>query len=178
MLNPDYGKHLEINRLQIPPLKIRPFRQKNRGPTENISHFFSRFYGFFGLFPLQVFDLQPPTTVETLQKKSCPKTDGRFSLPSKMCHNRPVTVEMTGRNEGCERWTAANRPPAWRARRFGARNGSSAFGRLAGKRRCRARSKTCRPFRRQSKPIKANQSQSHLIKVRKAVTNHEPLNLT
>ena len=45
-----------------------------------------------------------------------------------MCHNRRMNVEMTGRNEGCEGWTAAKRQSALCAKRLGARNGSSAFG--------------------------------------------------
>jgi hypothetical protein len=40
-----------------------------------------------------------------------------------------MTVEMTGRNKGCEGWTAVKRQPALHAKRFGVRNDSSAFGR-------------------------------------------------
>ena len=91
--------------------KIGAILQKNRGPTEIILHFFSRFSGFLGFFPLQAIAFQQQAAIQPLQKKSCLKTDGRFSVRSGMCHNRRVNVETTGRNEGCEGWTAANAAP-------------------------------------------------------------------
>jgi hypothetical protein len=109
------------------------------GPTEIILHFFSRFYGFWGFCRLQPIAFQRQAAIRPLLKKSCLKTDGRFSLNSGMCHNRRMTVEMTGRNQGCERWAAVKRRPALRAQRFGARNDGSAFGHRAGKRPWRVR---------------------------------------
>ena len=99
---------------------------------------FLRFSGFLGFFPLQALDRQPPAAIKTLQKKSCLKTDGRFSLRPGLCHNPRMNVEMTGRNEGCEGWTAAICRPGLPAQCFGARNDSSAFRHSASKRRCRA----------------------------------------
>ncbi len=161
--------------------------QKNRGPTEIILHFFSRFFCFLGFFPLQALDWQPPAATQPLQKKSCLKTDGRFSVRTGLCHNPRMDVEMTGRNEGCESWTVVKRCPglparrfaarndsvcsvssclsAFRAQRFGARNDSSAFGHPAETRRWR--SHTPEPAglsgfnHTQSKLIKAIQTQSH-----------------
>ncbi len=132
-------KNLEISHLQISSLKILPFWQKKRGPTENILHFFSRFFRFWGFFPLQAVALQRPVVVQAFPKKSCQKTDGRFSVRPGMCHNRCVKVEISDWNEGRERWTAMKRRPALRARRFGARNDTSAFGHSAAKRPWRAR---------------------------------------
>ena len=113
-------------------LKKEGILQKIGGPTEIILRFFLRFSGFLRFFQLQavVFQRQPP--IRPLPKKSYLKTDGRFSFRSGMCHNRRMTVEMTGRNEGCEGWTAIKRQPAFAAKRFGARNDSSAFGHSAG----------------------------------------------
>ena len=135
--------------------KNRGHLQKNRGPTEIILHFFSSFSFFSGFFPLQAVAFQRQAPLAPLQKKSCLKTDGRFSVRPGMCHNRPVKVEMTDRNEGCEGWTAVKRRPALRAKRFGARNDSSAFGHPAGNRRWRAR--TPKPAALPV-PIKPNQS--------------------
>jgi len=41
-----------------------------------------------------------------LKNKSCLKTYRRFFVHSRMCLNKPVKVEMTGRDEGCERCAA------------------------------------------------------------------------
>ena len=41
-----------------------------------------------------------------LQNKSCLKTYRRFFVRSGMCLNKPVKVEMTGRDEGCGRRAA------------------------------------------------------------------------
>ena len=157
-------KHLQISTLQIPSLKIRPLlqtcppqlgerRRKNRSPTEIILHFFSRFLGFLRFLPLQAIAFQRQAATQPLQKKSCLKTDGRFSLRPGLCHDRRMNVERTGRNEGCGGRTVLKRRPALPAPRFGARNDSSAFGRLAGNWRRRAHFKTCRPFGCQSHPI-------------------------
>jgi hypothetical protein len=74
-----------------------------------------------------------------LSKKSCQKHYRRFFVRSRTCHNRRVNVEATGRNRGCQGWTAVKRQPALRAKRLGLRNDSSAFGRRAEERRWRAR---------------------------------------
>jgi hypothetical protein len=108
--------------------KIEAILQKNGDPTKNISHFFSRFSCFPGFFHLQAIAFQRQAPLQPLPKKSCPKHYRRFFVRSGMCHNRRVIVEMTCRNEGCERWTAVKRQPALRAKRFGLRNDSSAFG--------------------------------------------------
>jgi len=118
--------HNESN-LQTMPLFIVCFWpkneaiwQKNGGPTETILHFFSRFSSFSGFFPLQPVVSEPLAPLQPLPKKSCRKHYRRFFVRSALCHNRRMTVEMTGRNEGCERWTAIKCPPALRAQRFGA----------------------------------------------------------
>jgi hypothetical protein len=84
--------------------------QKNRGLTGNISHFFSSFSGFSGFFPLQVLLYEQQAAIQPLQKKSCLKTDGRFSVRSGICHNRRVKVEnnnwKTGRQ--AEKWGPKN----------------------------------------------------------------------
>jgi hypothetical protein len=119
-------KPLEISRLQITPLKFRPFWQENRGPTEIILRICTPFPGFSGFSQLQAFDLQPQAPIQPLQKKSCLKHYRRFFGCSGMCHDRRVNVEMTGRNEGCagsafakasarQRWTAVKRPPSTRS---------------------------------------------------------------
>jgi hypothetical protein len=110
-------------------LKKGAILQKNRGPAEIILHFFSRFPVFLGLFSSQAFAFQQQAAIQTLTKKSCPKSDGRFSVRSGICYNRCMTVVQSGRIEGCRRWTAVKRPPALHTKRFGLRNGSSAFGR-------------------------------------------------
>ncbi len=119
-------------------LKKEAILQKNGGPTEIILHFVLRFPCFLGFVPSQAVALQRPAPIQPLPKKSCLKTDGRFSLPSGICHNHRVKVETTGWDEGCEGWTVIKCPPPLRAQRFGARNESSAFGPRAGKRRWRA----------------------------------------
>jgi hypothetical protein len=106
------GKHLAISNLQIPPLKIHPFLQKNRGPTETILHFFSRFFVFLGFFHLQAVAFQQQAATQPLSKKSSLKHYRRFYGCSGMCHNRRMNVEMTGRNEGCGGWTPVKRQPA------------------------------------------------------------------
>jgi hypothetical protein len=108
-LNLACGKHLVINSLQITSLKIRPVLQKNGGPTENISHFFSRFSGFSEFFPLQAVLYEQQAAIQPLSKKSCQKHYRRFCGFSRMCHNRRVNVEMTGRNDGCAGWMAVKR---------------------------------------------------------------------
>jgi hypothetical protein len=133
-------KYLDFSNLPIPPFKIRPFLQKKRGRTQEKRHFFLRFPCFLGFCALQAVAFQGQAAIQPLQKKSCLKTDGRFSVCSGMCHNRRMTVEMTGRNEGCEGCAAAKRRPALRAKRFGVRNDSSAFGHRFGEPRWRARS--------------------------------------
>ena len=138
ILNPDGSKRLRINSSQIPPPEICPFLQEYRGFQEIILRFF-QFFAFFGTFPVASSDLQLPTTIQPLQKKSCQKTDGRFSIPSGICHNRRMDVEMTYRIEGCKGWTLVKHRPSLRAKRFGVRNGSSAFGHPAGNCRGRAR---------------------------------------
>ena len=98
-------KTLARNNLQITPPNRDRFwpenaglLQKNQGPTEIILNFFSRFFCFWGFFPLQAVAFQPQAAIQPLQKKSCLKTDGRFSLRPGVCHNRRVNVETTGRN--------------------------------------------------------------------------------
>ena len=95
--------------------KIKAVLQKNRGLLENILHFFSRFPGFLGFVPLQAIASQGQPAIKTLPKKSCLKTDGRFSVCSAMCHNRRMTVETAGRNEGCDCWMVIKCPPIARA---------------------------------------------------------------
>ncbi len=48
--------------------KNRGLLQKNRGPTEIILHFFSSFYVFWGLFPLQAIAFQRQAAIQPLQK--------------------------------------------------------------------------------------------------------------
>jgi hypothetical protein len=95
--------------LQISPLKIRPFLQKNRGPTEIILRICTPFSRFSGFSQSQALDLQPQAAIQPLQKKSCLKHYRRFFDCSRMCHNRRVNVELTGRNEGSAGWTAVKR---------------------------------------------------------------------
>ncbi len=97
--NPHHG-----NSLRIPSLKIRPFWQKNQGPTKNILHFFLSFFGFLEFFPLQPIAFQPQAAIRPLQKKSCLKTDGRFSVCSGICHNRPM-------NDGIVQWEMGREKP-------------------------------------------------------------------
>jgi hypothetical protein len=73
--------------------KIGAVLQKNGGPTEIILHFFSRFFGFSGFFPLQAIAVQWQTPIQPLQKKSCLKTYRRFFVRSGMCQNRRMRVE-------------------------------------------------------------------------------------
>jgi len=131
-------KTLEISHLQTMPLprlrfwpKNRALLQKNRGPTEIIFHFFLRFPSFWGLSPLQPIASQRPATNQPLRKKSCQKHYRRFFVRSRLCHHRRVNVEMTGRNQRCKGRTTLYRHPP-RAKRFGVRNGSSAFGHRSG----------------------------------------------
>jgi hypothetical protein len=84
--------------------KKRAILQKNRGPTEIILHFFSRFFGFSRFFASQAIAFQRQAAVRPLQKKSYQKHYRRFFVPSGMCHNRRMNVEMTDRNEGCGGW--------------------------------------------------------------------------
>jgi len=125
-------KKLAVSRLHVSPLKFRRFWRKNLGPTENILRFFSRFFHFSRLFPLQAIALQRQAAIQALPKKSCQKTDGRFSVCPRMCHNRRMKVETKDRNDGCQGWTAIIRRPALPAQRFGARNDSSTFRHTAG----------------------------------------------
>jgi hypothetical protein len=111
---------------------------------------------------LQPIAFQRQATPQPLQIKSCLKHYRRFFVSSRMCHHHRVNVEMTGRNEGCAGWTGMRCPPALRAKRFGARNGSSAFGHSAGKRRWRAR--TPKPVG----PSGPHQTRSNLIKPNKS----------
>ena len=117
--------------------------QKNRGPTENILHLFSRFSGFSRFFPSQPIAFQAQAAAKTLQNKSYLKSYRRFFVRSGMCHNRRVNVEMTGRNQGSAGWTAVKGRPALRAKRFGTRYDSSALGQPAGKRHWRACVRNC-----------------------------------
>jgi len=103
--------------------------QKNRGPTENILHFFSRFSGFSRFFPSQPIAFQAQAAAKTLQNKSYLKSYRRFSVRPAMRHNRRMKVEMTGRNQGRQGPTSGQRQPDLCAQRLGALNGSSAFGR-------------------------------------------------
>jgi hypothetical protein len=167
-------KALAISSLQMMRLnkgrfcpKNGGFLQKNRGPTEIILHFFLRFYTFWGFFPLQAIAFQPEAPFQSLQKKSCQKHYRRFFVHSALCLNGIVKVVTTGRNEGCQEWTAVMRQTTSRAKRLGARNDRSAFGHPAGKRRCCA--PTPRPVglsganQSQSKLIKPNQTQLHML---------------
>jgi hypothetical protein len=127
------------NNLQTAPFfearfcpKIEAFLQINVGTTKTISHFFSRFYGFPGFLPLQVVLYEQQAAIQPLQKKSCQKHYRRFFVCSGMCHNHHVKVDLSDRDEGREDRAAVVRQPASRAKRFGLRNDSSAFGRRAG----------------------------------------------
>jgi hypothetical protein len=140
------ANHHSSNSLQMTPLKslcfcpkIRGLLQKNKGPTEIILNFFSCFLGFSAFLTLQAVVFQPLTAFQPLPKKSCQKHYGRFFVRFGMCHNRRVKVEMSDRNEGCDGWRAIKRQPAFRAKRFGVRNDSFAFGRPAETRRWRVR---------------------------------------
>jgi hypothetical protein len=53
--------------------------------------FFSPFSGFPGLFQSQPIAFQGQAAIRPLQKKSCQKHYRRFSVRSKMCHNRRVS---------------------------------------------------------------------------------------
>jgi hypothetical protein len=92
--------------------KKRGVLQKNGGPTEIISHFFSRFFGFWGFPPSQAVAFQPQAAIRPLQKKSCLKTYRRFSVRSGMCHNRRVNVENDNWKTGqlSEKWGQKNGP--------------------------------------------------------------------
>jgi hypothetical protein len=74
--------------------------QKNRGPTEIILHFFSRFSGFLGFSPLQAVLFQGPAPVRPLQKKSCLKSYRRFFVRSAMCHNRRMNIQNSSMGNG------------------------------------------------------------------------------
>jgi hypothetical protein len=67
--------------------------QKNRAVRESFLRFFSRFSVFGGFFPLQPIAFQRQAPLHPLQKKSCQKHYGRFSVRSKMCHNRRMNDE-------------------------------------------------------------------------------------
>jgi hypothetical protein len=54
--------------------------QKNRGLAENISHFFSRFFDFLGLFALQAIAFQPQPSIPSLQKNNAQKPTVGFSV--------------------------------------------------------------------------------------------------
>jgi hypothetical protein len=71
--NPHNGSNL-----QIASRKNGSVWQKNRGPAENIYHFFSRFFGFLGFLALQAIESKGQAAIKTLQKKSYLKTYGRF----------------------------------------------------------------------------------------------------
>ena len=160
-------KTLEISNLHISPLKFRPFWQKNRGPTETILHFFSRFSGFWAFFPLQAIAVQPQAPIQPLPKKSCLKHYLGFNGCSRMCHIRRMNVEMTGRNEGCERGMAICRQPALMLKSDNPQRPSPSY---------RSHSVPLVPFvpfvpsrrfdetGKTSSSIKANQTQSNLIK--------------
>ncbi len=104
-------KKLKLNYLQIQVLrsgcfcpKIEAVLQKNGGPTEIILHFFSRFPGFLGCFPLQAIAIQPQAPLRPLQEKSCQKTYHRFFVHSALCHNRRV-------NERTVQWEKIREKP-------------------------------------------------------------------
>jgi hypothetical protein len=78
ILNSDYRKPLVFSHLKIPSLEIRPFLQKNRGPTEIILHFFLRFSTFSGFFPPQPIASQLQAAIRTRQMKSYQKHYRRF----------------------------------------------------------------------------------------------------
>jgi hypothetical protein len=103
-------KHLTISSLRIPGPKIRPILQKNGGIREIILHFFLRFSGFLGFFPLQVIAFQRKAAIQPLQKKSCLKTYRRFSVRSAMCHNRRMKVGNNNWKTGqkAEKWGRKN----------------------------------------------------------------------
>jgi len=61
----------------------------------------------------------------SLQNKSCLKTYRRFFVRSGMCSNDPVKVELTGRDEGCER-RAALRAVALLSRSYAIARGAHA----------------------------------------------------
>ncbi len=98
---------------------------------------------FSEFFPSQAIAFQRQAPIRPLPKKSCLKTDGRFSLRSGMCHNRRMKVATTGRYERFRGARASRtrclasrqthlRSLSHRLRRhpahFGPRNDSSAFG--------------------------------------------------
>jgi hypothetical protein len=89
--------------------KIKAVLQKNRGLLENILHFFSRFPGFLGFFPLQSVASQGQAAIKTLQKKSCLKTYRRFFVRSGLCHNRPMNGRIVHWEMGREKPTAGRR---------------------------------------------------------------------
>ena len=68
--------------------------QRNGGLREIILRFFSPFSGFPGLFQSQPIAFQGQAAIRPLQKKSCQKHYRRFSVRSKMCHNRRVSERM------------------------------------------------------------------------------------
>jgi hypothetical protein len=64
------------------------------------------FTGFWDCLALQVVVYESQAAAGHLQNKSCLKTYRRFFVRSRMCLNKPVKVEMTGRDEGCGRCAA------------------------------------------------------------------------
>ena len=83
-----------ISNLQIPPPKIRPSWQENRGSQKIISRICTRFSVFSGFSQLQAFDLQLQAPTRPHQKKSCLKHYRRFYGSSRMRHNRRVSERM------------------------------------------------------------------------------------
>jgi hypothetical protein len=100
-------------------------------------------------FGLQVVAYEQQAPAELLQNKSCLKTYRRFFIRSGMCFNKPVKVEMTGRDEGCER-SAALRAAALLSRNYAVARGARAHSRaVVGASPTKAhQSETCRSKRR------------------------------
>jgi hypothetical protein len=157
--------------------KKEPVLQKNGGPTEIILHFFPSFSVLSGFSPSQALASEPLAPIRPLPKKSCQKHYRRFFVHSGMCHNPRMKVETTGRNAGCEVWTAIRRRPAVCAKRLGLRNDSSAFGHPAGKRRWQARTPKSAGLsgahHTQSNLIKANHTQSHVLLQSRKITHSQ-----
>jgi hypothetical protein len=127
-------KTLEFSHLQVLPSKKGRLLQKNRGPTEIILNFFLCFQVLWGFFPSQAVEFQGQAAIQSLQKKSCPKTDGRFSVCSGMCHNRRMKVENNNSQtrRQAEKWRLEDFPLFCFCPHFSAFSGSGGRCRLGG----------------------------------------------
>jgi hypothetical protein len=92
---PTFNNHNASN-LQHPSLSHASFClkkgslwQQNRGQTENISHFFLRFFDFLGLLALQPIAFQEQATIRPLQTNMAQKPTVGFSVFRKCANIGP-----------------------------------------------------------------------------------------